>query len=108
MRSLKAPKHNVGTMKSSHTSIGKTTARAFHTLNKDLIQPVGRPLGDIATIINPAVGIPLKAGVMAIDATDRLIGAGRTAGAKHASSRSKPVKFAGETSKPAPTPYALL
>ena len=106
MRPPKTLKHNMGTMKSASTGIGKTTARAFHTLNKDLIQPVGRPVADLATFINPAVGIPLKGAVMAIDATDRLIGAGRTAGAKRASSRG--VKFAGETSKPAPTPYALL
>ena len=84
-KSLKYASHKIG-------DTPKAAAGLFHRANMDFIQPIGKPIADLAIIADPAIGIPLRAGIGAINAVDSL-----------------GVKFAGHQSTPQPKqPYALM
>ena len=88
----------------------KTGARYFHTVNK-YAQDIGRPLSTVLLATAPPVGAAMKVGLAGMDATDRGVSLGRTAGAaavkqarKGSKKRSKGVKFAGDGVEAMPRP----
>ena len=87
----------------------KSAARGFHTFNKSVVQPIGRPLGTVLSYVAPPAGMAVRAITAASEVADRSVGLGRTIGARAVKDkRGGRVKFAGNGPAPRPSRSDVL